>query len=99
MTKPDAEPFRNRHPADELAELRAEARKLVGRAKKLRAKLLEMPEEARRGDAWHAKVIIRDNIRVDMKRLKNELGLERVRQFMRKRPTSYLFLIRNRKGA
>jgi len=90
--------IRNRHPADELADLRAQLRPFMLRAQKLRARLLAMPESERRADSWYGKVSTYKIKRLHRKAMQKELGLEVLRPFMREKSHERLDLVKNRTG-
>jgi hypothetical protein len=71
---------RNRHPADELADTRAEMRRLEGREEELRAYLLEHPDD-RIGDEHVASVGEQQRKRIDLKALADEIGLSVLQRF------------------
>jgi hypothetical protein len=85
--------MRNRHPADELADIRAEVRRLETHANTLRAYLLENPDD-RVGDDYIADASIRQYRRVDLDALADEVGEDVVEQFATYRESP---LIRTRK--
>lgn len=95
MGEPGVIPFRNRHPADELAEVRAEIRKLENRAGELRARLLTMPEDQRRGTQYHANVATYRQNRLNTKRLRIVLGPELLRPFMSQRVVQFVSVKKN----
>jgi hypothetical protein len=88
-------PLRNRHPADELWEVRNEIRKLEDRAGKLRAKLLTMPECERRGEEYHANVVSYQQNRLNTKKLRLELGPEFLKPSMSKRAVQCVSVRKN----
>jgi hypothetical protein len=70
----------NRHPADELADVRAELRRLEDREQKLRAYLLEHPDD-RIGAEHVASVGEQQRKRVDLKALADEIGASLLQRF------------------
>ena len=97
MGKPDPELLRNVHPADALGELKAQLRPLQQQVKKLRAQLLALPASERRGEDWYAQVSVYTKITLDLKAMKKEFGLERLRPFMREKPYERINMVKNRK--
>jgi hypothetical protein len=73
-------PRPNRHPADELADVRFEIRRLQEREEALRAHLLEHPED-RVGDTYTVLVCSQSRKRVDLKRLADEIGASLLARF------------------
>jgi len=65
--------MQNRHPADELADVRSEIRRLEDREQELRAYLLEHPED-RTGIEYIASIAEQRRSRVDIKALADEIG-------------------------
>jgi hypothetical protein len=63
----------NRHPADELADTRAEIRRLEGREQELRTYLLEHPQD-RIGAEFIATIGEKRRHRVDLQALASEIG-------------------------
>jgi hypothetical protein len=99
MNKPDpTPPLRNVHIADQLGELKAQLRPLQQQFKKLGAQLLALPPNERRGEDWFAQVSIYTKTTLDLNAMKKEFGLERLRQFMRKKSHERLDMVKNRKG-
>jgi hypothetical protein len=70
----------NRHPADELADIRSEIRQLEDREKELRAYLLEHPED-RIGVEHIASVGSQTRKRINLKGLADEIGLSLLQRF------------------
>jgi hypothetical protein len=70
----------NRHPADELADVRSEIRRLQEREETLRAHLLEHPED-RVGDDYTVSISSQSCKRVDLKRLAAEIGASLLARF------------------
>jgi hypothetical protein len=70
----------NRHPADELADVRTEIRRLEGREEELRAYLLEHPGD-RIGVEHIAIVVSQSRKRVDLRGLAAEIGHSLVARF------------------
>jgi hypothetical protein len=73
-------PRPNRHPADELADVRSEIRRLQEREEALRAHLLEHPED-RVGDDYTVSISSQSRKRVDLKRLADEIGASLLARF------------------
>jgi hypothetical protein len=73
-------PRPNRHPADELADVRSEIRRLQEREENLRAHLLEHPED-RVGDDYTVSISSQSRKRVDLKRLADEIGASLLARF------------------
>jgi hypothetical protein len=71
---------RNRHPADELADLRAEIRTREERAEALRQYLIEHPKD-RVGDEHEALVLKPTRKQVDLEALAEEVGSDVVERF------------------
>jgi hypothetical protein len=97
MTKP--EPAQSNHPADELGELRLQIYLLHQRAKRLRAEILSLPEQERRGIYWNPKVTDHTSTRFDRAGLVKEFGLLRLLPFMKEQSYQRVALvkIRNKK--
>jgi hypothetical protein len=72
----------NRHPVDELADVRAQIRRLQTREAELRDTILA-GTCGLIGDQHEASVRISESERVDVSALRKELGLERLRPFLR----------------
>src|SRR5262245_49316645 len=72
--------MQNRHPVDELAEVRAEIRHLENREQELRAYLLEHPED-RTGIEYIASIAEQRRSRVDIKALADEIGHPLMQRF------------------
>ena len=85
----------NRHPADELHEVREEMRNLEKRAAKLRSDLLMMPECERRGEDYHANVATYEQNRLNIKKLRLVLGPKLLRPFMARRVVQYVAVKKN----
>jgi hypothetical protein len=71
----------NRHPADELADIRSEIKRLTIREGELRAYLLEHPDD-REGDDYAVSITTQSRQRVDLKRLADEVGASLLQRFM-----------------
>jgi len=68
----------NRHPADELAEVRASVKRLKDREVALRSEILDMSKAEREGRSYHARVVVRARRRLNLEMLEDEIGdLER----------------------
>jgi hypothetical protein len=74
---------RNRHPADELADTRAQIRALERRETELRRIIIGNPDQ-RDGEEFKASVGERPCERADLKALKRDLGLNVLRPYLRK---------------
>lgn len=98
MSKPDPAPSRNVHPADEWADVKSQLKPLLHLYRKLRAQLLAMPENERRGEAWTADVTSYTSVSFDRKPMERELGLEALRPFMRVKSYQRVDLVKNKKG-
>jgi hypothetical protein len=72
----------NRHPADELADVRSEIRRLEDREEELRAYLLEHPHD-RKGVDYEALIGQQQRKRVDLRALADEIGASLLGQFTR----------------
>jgi hypothetical protein len=77
----------NRHPVDELADTRAEIKRLEGREQELRAYLLEHPYD-REGVEHVATVGEQRRKRVDLKGLGDEIGYSLLARFTSMRHAS-----------
>jgi DNA-binding MurR/RpiR family transcriptional regulator len=64
----------NRHPVDELADIRSEIKRLTVREEELRRYLLEHPND-REGDDYVVSIASQSRKRVDLKRLADEIGV------------------------
>lgn len=76
--------LRNHHPADALADIRAEIKQLEIAEAELRDELLKADESARRGIQWKAQVRNITQERLDTKAAIEHFGQEAMRPFMRK---------------
>ncbi|MGO4506025.1 hypothetical protein AB4Z51_03325 [Bradyrhizobium sp. 2TAF36] len=72
----------NRHPVDQLADIRAEIKQLKAREDQLRAEVLDHPEDLA-GDEHEAMLVQMRTERLDVEKLKRELGLAFLRPFLR----------------
>jgi hypothetical protein len=72
----------NRHPADELADLRAQIRELEAREQELRARLL-IPGADLSGAEWRALVVTQSRDRLDAAALRQQFGAAALKPFMR----------------
>jgi hypothetical protein len=70
----------NRHPADGLADIRSEIKRLTIREGELRAYLLEHPDD-REGDDYVVSIASQSRKRVDLKRLADEIGASLLQRF------------------
>lgn len=80
------QPPRNRHPVDELADVRAEVKRLQLREAELR-KLILAEECELTGDQYEAVIRRQESERIDVDRLRRELGMERLRPFVKNAET------------
>lgn len=76
--------LRNRHPADALADVRAEIKQLKIREAELRHELLKAHESDRRGVHWRARVRNITLEHLDAKAAIKHFGQEAMNPFMRK---------------
>jgi len=72
----------NRHPADRLAEVRIEIRRLEGEEQELRGYLLEHPDDLV-GEELIASIGSQDRRHVDLKALADEVGRSVLTRFTR----------------
>jgi hypothetical protein len=70
----------NRHPVDELADIRSEIKRLTVREEELRRYLLEHPND-REGDDYVVSIASQSRKRVDLKRLADEIGATLLQRF------------------
>jgi hypothetical protein len=70
----------NRHPVDRLADVRSEIKRLEAEETKLRAYLLEHPQD-RTGEEHIAVIGSQSRKRVDMKALADEIGASILQRF------------------
>ena len=77
--------IQNRHPADRLADVRVEIKRLEAEEAKLRAYLLEHPAD-RTGEQHIAVVGSQSRRRVDLKGLADEIGASILARFTSFRP-------------
>lgn len=71
----------NRHPVDELADVRAEMHRLEKRERELRKMILN-GECLSMGDDYEADVVMQRRNTLDTKEIKRQLGLEALQRFM-----------------
>lgn len=76
----------NLHPADELLALRGEIKTLQDRADACRTLLIEMKPAEREGRGAYAEVIDRENSRLDMAKIRYEMGQKWIDQHSLKTP-------------
>jgi hypothetical protein len=74
--------LRNRHPADDLADVRAEIKQLQIREAELREELVQANAD-RRGVQWEATVYQRSREQLDLKAAKKQLGRDVLTPFLR----------------
>ena len=72
--------MQNRHPADRLADVRSEIKRLEAEEERLRAYLLEHPQD-RTGEEHVAVVGSQSRKRVDLKALADEIGASIMARF------------------
>jgi len=72
--------MQNRHPADRLADVRSEIKQLEAEEAKLRAYLLEHPQD-RTGEEHIAVIGSQSRRRVDLKGLADEIGASILQRF------------------
>ena len=83
----------NRHPADEIADIRGQIAALKTRETKLRDALLNAEQSDRIGEEWIAEITQRKSNRLDSAALKRHFGLEALQPFMRESVTKSIRLI------
>jgi hypothetical protein len=71
----------NRHPVDELADVRAQMHELEKRERELR-KMILSGECDTVGDEYEAAVVMQRRSRLDTREIKRQLGLEALERFM-----------------
>jgi hypothetical protein len=71
----------NRHPVDELADVRAQMHRLEQRERELRKMILD-GECLPIGDDYEADVVMQRRNTLDTKEIKRQLGLEALQRFM-----------------
>src|SRR5262245_26399609 len=81
----------NRHPADQLAEIRSTIRNLEEREAILRAELLADGAN-RRGDEWEAVIKVRKIERLDVPAARRALGTRLLQPFLRSSATEFVYL-------
>ena len=72
--------MQNRHPADRLADVRSEIKRLEAEEERLRSYLLEHPQD-RTGEGHVATVGSQNRKRVDLKGLADEIGASVMARF------------------
>jgi hypothetical protein len=92
-TKPAFTAMANRHPADELADIRDQIAVLKTRETKLRNALLNAEQSDRIGEEWIAEITQWKSNRLDNAALKKHFGLEALQPFMRESVTNSIKLI------
>src|SRR5262245_319434 len=85
----------NRHPVDELGDVREQMKLFEQREKDLREHILTHSEDLV-GDEFAAYIQTQNRSQVDMKRLKQHVGEDVVREFTTSKPTKVLLC--ERKG-
>ena len=83
----------NRHPADEIADIRDQIAVLKTRETKLRDALLNAEQSERIGEEWIAEITQRKSTLLDKAALKKHFGLEALQPFMRESVTKSIKLI------
>jgi len=83
----------NRHPADEIADIRDQIAVLKTRETKLRDALLNAEQSDRIGEEWIAEITQRKSNRLDNAALKKHFGLEALQPFLRESVTKSIRLI------
>jgi hypothetical protein len=86
----------NRHPVDQLADIRAEIKVLRAREAALRGEVLASPED-RTGDDNEAMVCQSTVERVDLEMMRRELGMVFLRPFLREAVVTTVRLKRRQK--
>jgi hypothetical protein len=76
--------MQNRHPVDELADIRSAIRRLEDREQELRSYLLEHPND-RKGTDFEALIGTQQHKRIDLRALADEIGASLLGRF-----TSYI---------
>jgi hypothetical protein len=74
--------MQNRHPADELSDVRSEIKRLEDREEELRAYLLEHPND-RKGVDYEVLIGTQQRKRVDLRALADEIGASLLARFTR----------------
>lgn len=75
-------PTTNRHPVDELADVREQIKKLQEQERQLRDRVLE--ETSFIGDEYRAEIVMHHRETLDTKAIKREFGRERLEQFLKR---------------
>jgi hypothetical protein len=88
----------NRHPADEIADIRDQITALKTRETQLRDALLTAEQTDRIGDEWIAEITQHKSNRLDNDALKKHFGLEALQPFMRATVTKSIRLINIQTG-
>jgi len=87
--------MQNRHPADRLADVRSEIKRLEAEEERLRSYLLEHPQD-RTGEGHVATVGSQNRKRVDLKGLADEIGASVMARFTNFRATMIVRLQQRR---
>ena len=82
---------RNRHPADRLADIRGQIKKLETDEAELKDELIASPQN-RRGDEWVAKVTQRSSGRYNIAAIVKCYGTAALEQFKSNKPVTYVQL-------
>jgi hypothetical protein len=86
-------PISNRHPADQIAEVRQQIKVLEKQQTDLRERLVNATELDRVGDEWIAKVCEQKKRGLDREALENHFGADALQPFMRESVTTVLRLV------
>jgi hypothetical protein len=92
-TPPPRRPISNRHPADQMADVRGQIAELKEQEKNLREVLINAAELDRVGDDWIAKVSEQERHRLDRAALEDHFGADILQPFMRTSVARVLRLI------
>jgi hypothetical protein len=90
---PPRRPNSNRHPADQIADIRQQIKVLKEQETELRERLINASGLDRVGDDWIAKVSEQKRHSLDQKALKNHFGAHALQPFMRESVATVLKLI------
>jgi hypothetical protein len=91
--KPAFTAMANRHPADEIADIRERIAALKTREVELRDAMLTAELSDRIGEEWIVEITQRKSNRLDNAALKEHFGLEALQPFMRESVTKSISLI------
>lgn len=87
--------LKNRHPADELADVRHELKQLENREQELRNQLLAQSND-RRGVEWSAKVVDQKRNGYDLKAIKEHFGTAALQPFAKTMEFKLVKLIKHK---